>query len=708
VNGDWLLAYLNSGAATEYDSGGALVRNLTYTPNGIRQIVEQIDSQMVRGQAVAGPLTTQQAADAAAGVAADAAPPTAEAAAVRAGTWETIQATSGDILGTAGRAVPSVAAAAGTAYVGVQIGTWLNHTFFRFNLPPQATTASYSVESYDFMVPNEFYPGLGNLGHGMRGVPKLYTGWVVNWYGGSGEDYQLVYPGTQTAIEGPCGWGGTVPTVAGFERVEADAGWWWCANGGQGAAGSWASWEEPLIKSTGEAPHPMGAGDIADVVISPPAPTQSHLDSGADTTIADPVSKDAINSIIRNAGGLPNLTPACGADCLPRNPAATYITVPSCDGMTYDPCAQALRDAGFTGTLTRVYASFDDADVTKPAGAVLSMAPTSGHWVASDGTVTITTNPLVDSMPVAVPAIQPDELYVDYAARVSALGLQPVRADVAESNYYFSPDVALSVPPRALPNSQVAVQTNPAGTDNDTTSDRCRRTASQVDPDTTTDPYTVKESFTAINIPDVPLRWGRYMVGVKRGNFRLPKDHREAWLGYGRSRRHDLRTHAPEYPSGAGDGWQRQFDQHVALLLLLQAEGRTVHSQGRRADAHAERQPTYGHHHELCVRRTGAPVSGPAEVEVTEPRAYEESCLDQIRGRLAFIASGAARQGRTLKGARLTGSYPETKIIIEWEERNSECELDIPLWAEEFQGPTGLQLHPEVVAVLATQDLEEP
>lgn len=101
-------------------------------------------------------------------------------------------------------------------------------------------------------------------------------------------------------------------------------------------------------------------------------------------------------------------------------------------------------------------------------------------------------------------------------------------------------------------------------------------------------------------------------------------------------------------------------------------------------------------------------MTGPAEIKVSEPRAYEESCLEQIRGRLAFIAPGAAHYGRTLNGARLVGSYPKTTIIVEWEEGGSKHELDVPLWSEEFQGPAGLQLHPEVVAVLATQDLEEP
>lgn len=151
-------------------------------------------------------------------------------------------------------------------------------------------------------------------------------------------------------------------------------------------------------------------------------------------------------------------------------------------------------------------------------GAIAAPATPPGVQGLPGETGPVTRPPAIPGS-VALPAIQPDELYVDYAARLSALGFQPARADVPESNYYFSPDVALSVPPRALPNSQVPVQTNPAGTDDDTTSDRCRRTSSQVDSNTTTDPYTVKDSFTAINLPDVPLRWGRYTVGAKRGNF---------------------------------------------------------------------------------------------------------------------------------------------------------------------------------------------
>jgi hypothetical protein len=221
--------------------------------------------------------------------------------------------------------------------------------------------------------------------------------------------------------------------------------------------------------------------------------------------------------------------PAAGASvpsttdvAVTTNPRASDmpITVPDCTGLTYDPCVQLFRDAGATGSFTRQFATFDGADLTKPAGTVLQLsAPSPGQRMRTADDVTITTNPLSADMPVAVPAPMPDEQYANYAARLTALQLQPIRQDVNESDFFYYPDTVLSAPDRTLQTAPVPVNTNPPGTDNDTTGSQCRRSASFTEPNTTIDPYTVKQSFSALNLPDVPLRWGRYDAATNRGNF---------------------------------------------------------------------------------------------------------------------------------------------------------------------------------------------
>lgn len=84
-----------------------------------------------------------------------------------------------------------------------------------------------------------------------------------------------------------------------------------------------------------------------------------------------------------------------------------------------------MRDAGFTGTISREFASFDTADVSKPAEAILGTDPTSGTEAVADTPITIRTNPVDEDMPRVVPGFDgpPGEPETVFTAKLTELGL---------------------------------------------------------------------------------------------------------------------------------------------------------------------------------------------------------------------------------------------------------------------------------------------
>jgi hypothetical protein len=132
-----------------------------------------------------------------------------------------------------------------------------------------------------------------------------------------------------------------------------------------------------------------------------------------------------------------------------RNPYRTTTSVPDCDGTTFAACSESFRGAGFTGTITRENASFEAADVTKPAAAVLETRPGRGAEVYVDETVVIRTNPDDADMPRLVPSPTAHETASSYEARLDALALTPARTTIMQTpGDSWSGDV-LSVSPIA-------------------------------------------------------------------------------------------------------------------------------------------------------------------------------------------------------------------------------------------------------------------
>jgi hypothetical protein len=91
-----------------------------------------------------------------------------------------------------------------------------------------------------------------------------------------------------------------------------------------------------------------------------------------------------------------------------------------------------------------------------------------------------------------------------------------------------------------------------------------------------------------------------------------------------------------------------------------------------------------------------------------EQLAWERACFEQTRDRVRRISESAQHWGYVLGEPRLEGSYPDTKIVLVWKDREGDHEEDALLWDPMWREPNGARLHPEIVAVLMTNEFEEP
>ena len=193
---------------------------------------------------------------------------------------------------------------------------------------------------------------------------------------------------------------------------------------------------------------------------APTAPTQSTVESTITTQLDDPKNQ-TLRDWLNYKLGSPGQDDPTGEG--ETNPI-TY-EMPNCPGLTYDACAQAIRDTGFDGPVNRVDRTFETADVTKPGDAVLDTDPNAGARVDADGSVTVDANPPAALMPVVIPGIQPGETYEEYAERLRDTELEPVREDATEITLQYGPDGAMSTRPgtgtRTSKDTDVVVVTRP-------------------------------------------------------------------------------------------------------------------------------------------------------------------------------------------------------------------------------------------------------
>lgn len=145
------------------------------------------------------------------------------------------------------------------------------------------------------------------------------------------------------------------------------------------------------------------------------------------------------------------------------NPLVTRVNVPDCVGLEYAECAGLLEDLDLVPSPTTLTPA--QADLQKPAGAVVQTVPAPGTELDSGTTVTVKRNP--STLPVLVPEPGAQETYQEYLARLQALGLVGNVITLSDTSLdpTKGPGVVVSVVPspgsRVVPGNTVAVKVNP-------------------------------------------------------------------------------------------------------------------------------------------------------------------------------------------------------------------------------------------------------
>ncbi len=437
--------------------------------------------------------------------------------------WQQIRGvTIESALSTPMRALGTIGLAAGTFDVGWKIGSGIDAKFLKIGVPepppappgPITYRLRFITSEGKWLFENNYgrnnwYPGFFQQRHsdcdpyGVQGAP-------------AGMDEVSVGPLTNCSIGGP--------------TITSDVVQYWMP-------------ENSLAQPAAIEDYSNQPFDYQSA--SPVAPTQADAEAQIDQALDKPQYAE-LRQWLNYQLGSPGETDPLGIG--PPNPV--WITVPDCAGATFSACSQQLRDAGFTGTITREYASFDDADLTKPAGAVLGTQPAAGSQVHDDGEVVVTTNPDDPDMPRVVPAPQarPGEAASDYASRLGDLGLTDVQiSETANPDWDFDPTTAVAVHPapgtRVHTSDEISVESNPSygGSEEDHLCDRSTPLGSDPDPSRGTEPGDPRQydvfrpaellaplapgfglPFASHDSKTAELRWGRAKWVASKG-----------WMGWG-------------------------------------------------------------------------------------------------------------------------------------------------------------------------------
>jgi hypothetical protein len=149
------------------------------------------------------------------------------------------------------------------------------------------------------------------------------------------------------------------------------------------------------------------------------------------------------------------------------NPLAVYVDVPNCDGLGYSACEDLLEEVELVPEID--FRTWETADVSQPAGAVLALQPEADATVEGGSPVVIEANPDEAGMPVLVPSPLPGETYDAYIARL-APNLDPSRVTVSPefTDPGTGPDGVIRTVPKSgtrvnpETETEIDVHTNPA------------------------------------------------------------------------------------------------------------------------------------------------------------------------------------------------------------------------------------------------------
>lgn len=120
------------------------------------------------------------------------------------------------------------------------------------------------------------------------------------------------------------------------------------------------------------------------------------------------------------------------------------ITMPDCVGLTVAECNSALEAAGHLGTVTELELDIATADVTRPAGAVVSTSVGATVGFPSTDDIELTVNPAV--MPLLLPQPLLGETVTAYRARLTALGHLGTITEVELTEFASDPQLGPSAP----------------------------------------------------------------------------------------------------------------------------------------------------------------------------------------------------------------------------------------------------------------------
>lgn len=213
-----------------------------------------------------------------------------------------------------------------------------------------------------------------------------------------------------------------------------------------------------------------------------PADTGTATKVGSDMPARPPrggATQDAIGQALADSPSLrketvwvlnkqaPESDPSWSVTPVNSSPAVGVAVIPSCTGMQVAVCTDLWQGAGFTGAVTTTVVQPEQADLTKPAGAILTQSPVPGVEVDLSSGLTVATNPDAEHMPVLVPNPGAHETYAQYIARLQAAGLLGHVVPLADSaaDPAYGPDEVVRTNPRpgtrVQPGTEVTVVANP-------------------------------------------------------------------------------------------------------------------------------------------------------------------------------------------------------------------------------------------------------
>ena len=93
-----------------------------------------------------------------------------------------------------------------------------------------------------------------------------------------------------------------------------------------------------------------------------------------------------------------------------------------------------------------------------------------------------------------------------------------------------------------------------------------------------------------------------------------------------------------------------------------------------------------------------------------DEQAFEREALEATRSLLETQRDELRHWGKELRDLRLEGSYPESKLVVEYEDLRdgTSGEAAFDLWGDWFRASDGSRDHPETVAVIISANILVP